>query len=375
MKLDHKRLGEFHKILRSAFNLARFDQMLLFQLGINREDLGLGNDYEQVVFNVLNVFQQREKTTDLVSAASRDNTDNQELFQFAQLIGVAPVTLAGKGGNLKPVTDQTALQREVRDTNSLLNIAQWRQRLFEVEQQVCRIEITTKTGTIYGTGFLIGPDLVMTNHHVMKTIIEKPDDSGNVRFRFDYKVMEDGDTINSGTVYRLAANDWLINASEHSAIDEVADTNGAVPEVNQLDYAIVRLNGKPGDLPVGVDAKPSAPARKWIKLSKDPYDFDPDTALYIVQHPQGEPLKMCIDTEAVINVNSNRTRVRYRTNTEGGSSGSPCFNKDWELVALHHAGDPNFDKLHKPEYNQGVPTDMIYALLEKLTLIEKIGLQ
>jgi endonuclease/exonuclease/phosphatase family metal-dependent hydrolase len=30
--------------------------------------------------------------------------------------------------------------------------------------------------------------------------------------------------------------------------------------------------------------------------------------------------------------------VRYRTDTEPGSSGSPVFNNSWDLVALHHAG-------------------------------------
>ena len=373
MKLDHIRLGEFSDILLDSFNVTKFDQMLLFQLGETREHIALGADFEEIILNVLSSYQRRERTTDLVSAASRANTENQTLFAFAQSIGVAPITLVGKAGDLKPTKDQDALEREVRDTNSLLNIAQWRQQLFEVEQQVCRIEITTKLGMIYGTGFLIGPDVVMTNHHVMRSIIDKPEDRTNVRFRFDYKVMEDGDTINSGTVYRLAAKDWLISASEPSPLDEVVDTNGAVPEVNQLDYAIVQLNGKPGNLPVGVDAKPGAPPRKWIKLSKDPYEFDPDTALYIVQHPQGEPLKLCLDTEAIISVNSNRTRVRYRTNTEGGSSGSPCFNKDWQLVALHHAGDPNFEELHKPEYNQGVPIDMIYGVLEQDGKLASLG--
>lgn len=374
MKLDHQRLGELHAILREAFNLARFDQMLKFQLGVNREDYGLGADYEEIVFNVLTVFQQRDRTTDLVNAASRANTDNEKLFAFAQRLGTAPVTLVGKAGDLKPTTDQKVLQRQVRDTNSLLNIAQWRQRLFEVEQQVCRIEIKTKEGMVYGTGFLIGPDVVMTNHHVMQPVIDRFAAIADVRFRFDYKIMEDGDTINSGAVYRLASNDWLIDESKHSPVDEVANTNGEVPELTQLDYAVVRLDGKPGDLPVGADANAGTPPRKWITLSADKYDFTPDTALYIVQHPEGEPLKLCIDTEAIISTNSNGTRVRYRTNTESGSSGSPCFNKDWELVALHHAGDPNFETLKKAEYNQGVPTSMIYSLLEKNEKLEKLGL-
>jgi endonuclease G len=29
--------------------------------------------------------------------------------------------------------------------------------------------------------------------------------------------------------------------------------------------------------------------------------------------------------------------VHYRAPTKGGRSGSPVFNQDWELIALHHA--------------------------------------
>ena len=41
------------------------------------------------------------------------------------------------------------------------------------------------------------------------------------------------------------------------------------------------------------------------------------------QHPEGTPLKLALDTEAVISLNANNTRVLYSTNTEPGSSGSP----------------------------------------------------
>ncbi len=33
----------------------------------------------------------------------------------------------------------------------------------------------------------------------------------------------------------------------------------------------------------------------------------------------------------------------YTTDTEPGSSGSPCFNDQWELIALHHSGVPQMD--------------------------------
>ena len=39
----------------------------------------------------------------------------------------------------------------------------------------------------------------------------------------------------------------------------------------------------------------------------------------------------------------------YRAPTEGGSSGSPVFNQDWELLGLHHSGGKDMAKLNGKE--------------------------
>jgi hypothetical protein len=64
-------------------------------------------------------------------------------------------------------------------------------------------------------------------------------------------------------------------------------------------------------------------------------------------------------------MNKSGTRVRYRTNTVRGSSGSPCFTPVFDVVALHHTGDPNFAAGHAPGYNQGVPMHLIAAHLKE----------
>jgi hypothetical protein len=49
--------------------------------------------------------------------------------------------------------------------------------------------------------------------------------------------------------------------------------------------------------------------------------------------------------------------IKYRTNTKGGSSGSPCFTDRWQLVALHHATENS----PRPTYNEGIPFAAILA--------------
>jgi V8-like Glu-specific endopeptidase len=63
----------------------------------------------------------------------------------------------------------------------------------------------------------------------------------------------------------------------------------------------------------------------------------------------------------VIGLNKARNRIKHRTNTLAGSSGSPCFDRYWNLIALHHYGDPGY--VAKPAFNQAVPIRAIQARL------------
>ena len=81
---------------------------------------------------------------------------------------------------------------------------------------------------------------------------------------------------------------------------------------------------------------------------------------------ENKPLKVAIDSNGITRVLDNR--YRYSTNTEAGSSGSPVFNGALQLIALHHAGDPDFERL--AHYNQGVPIHKIVSAIKHKTNIE-----
>jgi len=361
MKMNGQQLRRFSEILRAAFPLPRFDQLLLYRLDIRRADIALGNTYEEIVFNVFTDSQSRNWTFKLLQAARESNPDDPDLFAFAQQFGLSTAT-----------PGHSELERLIDETNVSFDVVRWRTLSGHIETQVCRIEVSTSEGVVYGTGFLVGPGIVITNYHVMEEVIDKNCSPREVVLRFDYKRLADGTTINPGTVYRLA-EDWLVDFSKYSSVDEMIDPTDP-PETDELDYALLRLDAEPGNEPIGHGASdPDASLRKWIEVPVERYDFKPQTPLYIVQHPAAKPLQLALDTKAVIQVNNNYTRVRYKTNTEAGSSGAPCFNKDWTLVALHHSGDPNFARLHKPQYNQGIPIAAIAALLEQRGKKDTLG--
>jgi V8-like Glu-specific endopeptidase len=177
--------------------------------------------------------------------------------------------------------------------NNLLSIG-WVGRALELAACVCRLNLPAGAGS----GFLIAPDLVLTNHHVL------PDeDSAKVAVaEFNYQVDWDG---TMEPVRRFTCDPTFFHSNK------------------ELDYAIVRVNGAPGDLYGFVDLGKRAEATV--------NDF-----VSIIQHPNGGPKKIAFTDNKVSAVFNDL--VQYSTDTEPGSSGSPVFNQDWELVGLHHRG-------------------------------------
>ena len=74
----------------------------------------------------------------------------------------------------------------------------------------------------------------------------------------------------------------------------------------------------------------------------------------------------------MIEVAANRGRLKYRTRTDFGSSGAPCFDQDWNVIALHQSGHPDFKRT--AEYNQGIPIDSIVSALPA-DLLAELGIQ
>jgi hypothetical protein len=362
--------------LLSAFpSRQKLRQMVRFRLNENLNAVAGGENLTAVTFNLIEWAESGGQLPKLVVGALASQPGNEKLLRFAEKFGLATQSLPEK-----------ALERVIDENDGFLDVHQWRTSMGEMESRVCRVEIPLNNGkyATCGTGFLVGPDVVITNYHVMEPVIEyerqQTQSTGlwalpnDVILRFDYKRLEDGRTVNLGTEYRLApSEDWLIHCSPLSPVDSIPEPKSSVPERDHLDYALLRVDGTPGLDPIGQSAEPDAPSRGWVEPSSEPYDFVPDTPLLILQHPRGQPLKLVLKTDAIIGVNANRTRVMYRTNTMRGSSGSPCFNINWELVALHHLGDPDFTPTHSPEYNQGIPFDVILELLEQHGLAGALG--
>lgn len=294
---------------------------------------------------------------------------------IAQLAEAVRAQIGGRPELRKPLEEigvlaetPPNLQKIVNDANGFLNLGLWLSRLTEIEGYVCRLAIDTPVGLkAKGSGVLVGPSTVLTNYHVVAEELVNASDPKRLRVQFDYRVLRDG-SVSSGTVVALdqTRNDsWRIGYAPFSRMDGRVHPLEEEPEVRALDYALLRLDKPVGALPIGAVVADGAvlPRRGWLDLTQHGAVGD-GAAIFIVQHPSGLPIKLALDTKGVIGYSPNRRRLRYRTNTLSGSSGSPVFNQDLEIVALHHSGDPAYPLLQTGQYNEGIP---IPALLDRFT--------
>jgi hypothetical protein len=354
-RLSGEQVGAFQDALLDAFSTRdALSQMLGIYVERQLDHIALGDNLRQVAYKVIAQAEDDSWTAALLAGARTAKPSNDALLTFGQQFGLAPATPASG-----------ALERTIRDANGTLDVVPWRTRMGAIEGQVCRVEVQSSVPPDFGTGFLLGPDVLLTNYHVLEAVISGQVPPLKVSLRFDYKMLAKGPTVNGGTVYRLAEPKWLLDESPYSAHDLKDDEDGN-PTPLELDYALVRVKGAPGNDPVGGPGVrgPHSEPRGWIDIPATTHDFMALPSVFIMQHPEGGPLKLAFDTQSVIGVNANNSRVRYKTTTEPGSSGSPCFDANWNLIAMHHSGDPRYEKLRRAEYNQGVPIAAIVALLE-----------
>jgi hypothetical protein len=215
---------------------------------------------------------------------------------------------------------------------------EWIIRRSQIEGRVCRVEFQDPTGiSPEGTGFLVAPNIVMTSWHVIDFLFGKTQaEPSKLQLRFDYTTSE------VGRVCHLAQN-WLVACNPKQDATKVSNTD--------LDYALLRLAESPG-----CDVIRGGTERGKIDLPEKSPGLHVGEPLAIVQHPDGEPLKLAVGLRGVKKLNL-PARVTYEVNTEGGSSGAPVFNKNWELVALHRG------QVKNTRLNEGIPIQSIVAEL------------
>jgi hypothetical protein len=334
------------------------------------DEINFRQSRSQVAAEFVDVADQYARVGELILAIQQVRPRRPDVAELVAAFGLAPAVRVETSGAVVPGVETTAsvgLEKTLKNRLPMFDFAVWREKMGVVEGLICEIEIG---GNPAGTGFLVGPAAVLTNYHVLEDVLAGRTPADTVACLFDYKVLSNGTRMRSTSV-GLDPTGWNLDSSPPSPDEKTRTPDRTVPTADQLDYALVKLARALGDEPSLARVSDQAPKRGWVALPSAPPVFLPKAPLLIAQHPDGKPLKLSVDTDSVIGVNPNRTRVRYTNNTEPGSSGSPVFDLEWNLVALHHLGDPAYD--HPPAYNQGVVIDQIRKRIEARGRGEALG--
>jgi len=170
---------------------------------------------------------------------------------------------------------------------------------------VPRFENSVETSKRYwGTGWLLAPSLLITNHHVFNARDDNEPDASEADFlrqALGTTVQFDVDSKDGGT-------------------EPIPLTEIVASDLN-LDYAIARLAAPQDRAGLDVD---------WSAFSPGKDEVVP---LNIIQHPIGQPKKIAIRNNLATYATS--PEIRYFTSTLGGSSGSPVLNDQWRVVGIH----------------------------------------
>jgi len=228
-----------------------------------------------------------------------DGPDKAVGGRIAELVAADPVVSAPPADgepDWKNFDGTDTLERIIQAESTLLDVA-FLQQGVELSAAVCRLLVTLDGRQVYGTGFRIGPDLLLTNHHVLLTKAGVP--ATAVEAWFGYEQTFDGADLAHVVVSGRA--DTIVGELEH-------------------DWAIVRFDAFPDGVPT-IALTGATPVVA-------------DDRVYIIQHPDGGVKKIGMVHNVVRFADDNV--VQYWTDTKGGSSGAPVFNESWELVALHH---------------------------------------
>jgi len=335
-------LEALHEALLFAYpSPADLNLLLQFKLGKNYKVIApVGESYRNALLDILLQARGDGWLKDLVAAAQKAKPRSPKLLSLSRAFDMTEAEIPDAiGRNLEDI---------VREEANFQDLIPWIQRLEGLAWKTCRIEYPVNNAQ--GTGWLIGPDLVITNWHVVERAFPGGDwKPGEFVCRFGYAATAAG--AQAGTEVRLA-NSWCIDSSPPS-LSELGTGNEG-PNGLTLDYAILKLEKS-----IGRASTNDGEERGWVKVNKNQPLPCAGEIIFVVQHPEGMPLKLA--TGDVSGIADDLLRLYHSANTKRGSSGSLVVNTKLEPIALHHAGDLLYSrgKIGKPDKNQAVPIGKI----------------
>lgn len=331
---------------------------------------------QAVALRVVDAYQALDRIEILLRGLTRRDPANLKVtWRISELVLKNMDALpAGAPGNGE-LDEASNLQAAIAKRAQMLRSPALLSFMTESEGKICVIATESLVGgqrrLMTGTGFLVGPDLVLTARHVLGDHIaggvQNEQQSGKRCAFFDHT---DGPPIDDpaltalpGAVRRVEFHptEWLRKFSEAFPGDGTFDAANDAQIAGlrgHLDMVLIKLAE-----PVGKYSRrrTGGARRGWIDLppAAAPQLLAMDDRIIIPQHPGGHPQQ--IDFGRYNHSDPSETRIRYNTETEKGTSGAPCFDQTFNLVGMHNAG---YVVPARPRLNQAIRFDHILPLLQ-----------
>lgn len=315
-------LRELRKLLALLYPSESDQRRIAAESDLNVGTIPLGSSAYNNWHQILHHANHNRGVEQLLSLALDEYPDNDELRAFAA--GQSLPMLDGESFEWHgPRNGRGLLEAAVAGQQSLVHVSHLALGL----QRARAVAKIVRDDGRSGTGFLVGGNRLVTNHHVL------PD------------------------VENAAKSQAIYNYQKCLAgLDEPVETLKLSPE------SFFRTSKDDDWTIVGVTGNPNA---RWGMIELRSTIVRPGDLVNVVQHPGGGPKQVAISFDVVAYVGAGR--IQYLTDTLPGSSGSPVFDREWNVVALHHSGgwlaEPGSSEKRVYYRNQGIHVDRLLEAL------------
>lgn len=298
-----------------------------------------------------------EDPSDFVASAMLNALGRNRLRAFqAELARAGLIEASGEVIAQELLTRLVSLQSFVSAVYTPVDAVTAVRQLLLALHLVCRIEVDDDHA---GSGVLITPGLVATAGHVVAPLVEvrngKPVAAPGSLMRVRVSFTDVNDVIDGAlpmtklpTTTATLADDWLVHYSPPGPTEigqafVVDSIDGIDVTTGPWDVAILRLASK----------RQVGHMTLRERIPRKPFQ------IHVLHHPADDtgtatPLLWSIGSVEK-RLGDPPVRLLHSANTKNGSSGAPVFDRDFRIIGLHQAGQPNAPAAGEAGANRAIP--------------------
>jgi AAA ATPase domain/Trypsin-like peptidase domain/Effector-associated domain 1 len=301
--LTPTRRAELVDALLESFKAEDLDRRVMDPLRVPPAVRSSSRSVEDRVNALVEWAVKEQRVADLVRVAREANRSSEKLQLLSEALGLVPAT-STLANNLPNLGDPR----------------EWRRRLLEIQRQVCVVDL----GHARATGFLVGPDQVMTHRSLFSWEHGGPRAEPHIRILFDDTPADEP--------YHFSS---MVFSDSNSPVVVLSLDREAGREITQYQ---MRTAGS------------AARARGWIVGAPLP-EYAADKTIFVIQSNDEGVFTVSVEPDGFVGIDGGT--IKYRASTHPGSMGAPCFDSQWRLLGMHAAQAASGD------WNEGVSIDAI----------------